>query len=200
MRPDNTAPPDQKARTPQVRLDLFDASLGLDRGRSRHTEALWYLCKCLFFLSPLPWPSSLKRKLLTTFGARVGHGVVIKPRVNIHFPWKLSLGDHCWLGEECCLLNFEPITIGDHVCISQRAYLCGGNHDFRQPDFRYRNAPITVHSGAWIGACAFVAPGVTIGLETVVTSGSVVTRDMPDRYICQGNPCVARHPRYAKAV
>src|ERR1035437_4993246 len=82
----------------RVRLDLFDSRQGLDRGRPKLVEALWYLVKCALFLTPLPFPSSLKRSVLRLFGARVGNGVVIKPRVNIHFPWKLAVGDFTWIG------------------------------------------------------------------------------------------------------
>lgn len=173
-----------------IRLDRFDSAKGLDRGRSRLTEACWYLVKCVFFLSPLPWPMKWKRSLLRRFGAAVGRAVVIKPRINIHFPWKLSIGDHTWLGEEVFILNFEPVAIGAHVCISQRSFLCTGNHDFRDPEFSYRNAPIRVGDGTWIGAQCFVAPGVSIGSETVVGAGSVVTKDLSSGWICRGNPCI----------
>jgi hypothetical protein len=118
----------------RVRNDLFDGRPDLDRGRSGWVEALWYLLKCAFFLSALPWPAGLKCGLLRRFGAKIGSGVYIKPRVNIHFPWKLEIGDHSWIGEEVFLLNLEPIVIGSHCCISQRAFLCTGNHDFRRPD------------------------------------------------------------------
>jgi len=192
MPADNTADPDHS----RVRLDRFDPSVGLDRGRSRLCESLWYLLKCAFFLSPLPWPMGLKRWLLRRFGARVGRGVVIKPRVNIHFPWKLEIGDHSWIGEEAFLLNFEPLRIGPHVCISQRAFLCGGNHDFRAEDFAYRNGPITVERGAWIGAMVFVGPGVTIGEYAVATAGSVVQSDLPANRICSGAPCRPLKPRF----
>ena len=115
--------------------------------------------------------------------------MVIKPRVNIHFPWKLTLGDHCWLGEECFILNFEPVSVGAHACLSQRAMLCGGNHDFRTYDFAYRNGPISVGRGAWVGAQVFVAPGVTIHEYAVATAGSVVLQDLPANQVCAGNPC-----------
>lgn len=180
----------------KVRLDQFDPSVGLDRGRSRFTEILWYLLKCAFFLSALPWPGSLKVRLLRAFGASVGDGVVIKPRVNIHLPWKLVIGDHCWIGEEAFLLNFEPITLGSHCVISQRAFLCTGNHDFRRPDFPYRNAPITLGDGTWVGASCFVAPGVTLHDGAIAAAGSVVTRDLPSASLCAGNPCEPRKPRW----
>jgi putative colanic acid biosynthesis acetyltransferase WcaF len=126
----------------------------------------------------------------------VGRGVVIKPRVNIHLPWKLVVGDFAWIGEEVFILNFEQVTIGTHCCISQRAFLCTGNHDFRQPDMPYRNRPITIEDGAWVGAQAFVAPGVTIGSDTVVTAGSVVTKSQPPQMVCGGNPCFPTKPRW----
>ncbi len=183
----------------RVRNDLFDPGQGLDRGRPRLVEAAWYLVKCAFFLSALPWPASLKCALLRFFGGTVGRQVCIKPRVNIHFPWKLRIGDHAWIGEEVFILNFEPVTIGAHCCISQRAFLCAGNHDFRRPDMRYRNRPITIEDGAWVGAQVFVAPGVTIGTEAVITAGSVVTRSQPAQTICGGNPCAAVKPRWPQS-
>jgi putative colanic acid biosynthesis acetyltransferase WcaF len=180
----------------RVRNDLFDGGRDLVRGRTRPVEALWYLIKCVFFLSALPWPSSLKCALLRLFGARVGARVNIKPRVNVHFPWKLELGDHSWIGEEVFLLNLEPIVIGAHCCISQRAFLCTGNHDFREVSMPFRNRSIVVEDGAWIGAQAFVGPGVTIGSEAVVAAGSVVTKSLPRAMRCGGNPCASLGPRW----
>jgi putative colanic acid biosynthesis acetyltransferase WcaF len=180
-----------------VRNDLFDRTRGLDRGRSRLTEALWHFCKCCVFLTPLPVPSRFKCFVLRLFGARIGHGVVIKPQVKIHFPWKLTVGDFTWIGEEVFILNFEPVTIGAHCCLSQRAFLCGGSHDYRQPNMPYRNGPIVVEDGAWIGAQVFVAPGVTIGTEAVITAGSVVTQTQPLRMVCGGYPCIPVKPRWS---
>jgi putative colanic acid biosynthesis acetyltransferase WcaF len=180
----------------RVRNDLFDPMEGLVRGRPVLVEAAWYLVKCFFFLSPLPWPSAFKCSILRLFGAEIGKKVYIKPRVNIHLPWKLRVGDHSWIGEEAFLLNFEPIVIGAHCCISQRAFICTGNHDFRQPQMPYRNRPITIHDGAWVGAQVFVAPGVTIGSEAVVSAGSIVTGDIPSAMVCSGNPCCPIKPRW----
>jgi len=174
----------------RVRLDLFDSKKGLDRGSGKVKEVCWYLVKMIFFLSAFPFPSSLKIMLLKMFGARIGSGVVIKPRVNIHFPWKLEIGSNVWIGEEVFILNFEKLTVGDHVCISQRSFLCGGNHDFREPSFPYRNGPIKLQDGAWIGAGCFVGPHVTVGIDAVVTAGSVVTSVLPGNGVYRGNPAV----------
>lgn len=180
----------------RVRLDRFDPSFGLDRGASRIVEAAWYLIKVGFFLSALPWPTTFKVWLLRGFGANVGKGVLIKPRVNIHMPWKLGVGDHCWIGEEVFILNFEPVTIGNHVVISQRAFLCTGNHDFRSPEMPYRNRPITIEDGAWIGANVFVGPDVTVEREAVAAAGSVVTGDLSAGTVYAGNPATPRSRRF----
>jgi len=180
----------------RVRNDLFDPGRGLVRGRARAWEALWYLTKCVFFLSALPWPSAWKRAVLRAFGAKIGRGVCIKPRVNIHLPWKLVIGDYAWIGEEVFILNFERVEIGAHCCISQRAFLCTGNHDYRDPAMTYRNAPITIGAGAWVGAQVFVAAGITIGEDAVATAGSIVVANLPPAMICSGNPCVPRKPRW----
>ena len=172
----------------KVNLGGFNATIGLDRGASKFKEIAWYFIKMIFFLSAFPYPSGLKSFLLKAFGAKVGKGLIIKPRVNIHFPWKLVIGNDVWIGEEAFLLNFELLTVGNNVCISQRAFLCGGNHDFRIAEMPYRNGPITLRDGSWIGASVFVAPNVSIGVDTVVTAGSVVTESLGDNGIYKGNP------------
>lgn len=179
----------------KVRLDLFNPKIGLDRGKPKFIEVIWYLTKMLFFLTAFPWPYKIKKVILELFGAKVGKGVILKPRVNIHFPWKLEIGDYVWIGEEVFILNFEKIVLGSHVCISQRVFLCGGNHDYSKPELPYRNDKITIANGVWIGAQSFVAAGVKIGTDAVVTAGSIVTKSLPGGFICSGNPCEPKKVR-----
>jgi len=180
----------------KVRLGEFDSTKGLDRGAGKLKEISWYFIKMFFFLTAFPFPTSFKKKLLLMFGAKVGEGCVIKPRVNIHFPWKLEIGNNVWIGEEAFILNFEKLIIGNDVCISQRAFLCGGNHDFRDPSMPYRNGPITLHNGCWIGAGAFIGPNVTVGTDTVVAAGTVITSSLPPNQIYKGNPANPVGPRW----
>ncbi|SDT19713.1 putative colanic acid biosynthesis acetyltransferase WcaF [Maribacter dokdonensis] len=170
----------------RVLLNDFKSCIGLERGASKLKEMLWYLTKVLFFLSALPYPSKFKVWLLKLFGAKVGTGIIIKPRVNIHFPWKLEIGNHVWIGEEAFLLNFEQIKIGDNVCISQRSFLCGGNHDYRIPSMPYRNGPIELKDGCWVGANCFVGPNVVVGFDSVLTVGSIIVASIePNKVITQ---------------
>jgi putative colanic acid biosynthesis acetyltransferase WcaF len=170
-----------------------------ERGAGPVRELLWILASWLLFrLCPFKF-SALKRAALRCFGARVGRGVVLKSNLRITFPWKLILGDHVWLGEECWILNLAPVTIEDHVCISQRAFLCAGNHNYKSPTFDLITKPIRIERGAWIGANAFVGPGVTVGSHAVVNAGAVVTRDLAADGIFQGNPAVWVRQRVIKS-
>jgi len=172
----------------RVRLDQFNANIGLNRGAGRLKEIMWYLTKIIFFLSSFPFPNILKTCLLRIFGAQIGHALIIKPRVNIHMPWKLTVGNNVWIGEESFILNFECVKIGNNACISQRAMLCGGNHDYGLPEMPYRNGPITICDGAWIGAGSFVGPNVTVGVDTIVSACTVVTKNLESNAIYKGNP------------
>lgn len=161
-----------------------------NRGAPWLKEALWHAVKCCFFMTPCPLPSALRVFFLRLFGARIGARVVIRSRVNIAFPWRLSMGDHVWLGEEVLILNLAPVTIESNVCVSQRAFLCTGSHDFRTPGFDLRTEPITLRGGCWIAAQAFVGAGVEVAGGSVVSAGSVVLENVPPKVLVRGNPAV----------
>jgi putative colanic acid biosynthesis acetyltransferase WcaF len=177
--------------------DLSSFSSGnFDRGAGVVKESLWLLVSLfLFRLCPVSL-SALKRTTLRAFGAKIGRGVVIKPQVKVTFPWKLEVGDHVWLGEECWLLNLEKIVIKSNVCISQRAFLCTGSHNYKLSTFDLITEPISVGDGAWIGAGAWVGPGVKVGDGAVLTACSVATMDLEAGGIFKGNPAVLIRKRH----
>ncbi len=133
--------------------------------------------------------------MLRLFGARLGQGVIIKPAVNIKYPWLLSVGNHVWIGEQVWIDNLAPVTIGDHACLSQGAMLLTGNHNYQTPTFDLIIKPIVLENGAWVGAKALVCPGVTVYAHAVLAAGSVATRPLESYTIYQGNPAVAVRPR-----
>ena len=172
-----------------VDLSRF-SSASFDRGAGVFKEALWLLVSKVLFQHFPFCASALKCAVLRAFGAEVGRGVVIKPDIKITFPWKLRLGDHVWLGEECWLLNLAPIAVESHVCISQRAFVCTGSHNYKSPVFDLIVQPVRLERGAWLGASAWVGPGVTVGNHAVVTAGSVATKNLEPCGIYRGNPAV----------
>ena len=147
-----------------------------ERGASALKEALWWVVRSLFFAPWFPVPSSLKVSILRAFGAKIGENVVIRSRVNITFPWRFECGDSVWIGDEVLILSLAPVTIASNVCISQRAFICTGSHDFSKESFDLITAPIVIEEGSWICAQAFIAPGVTVGAGSMVKAGQVMTR------------------------
>ena len=139
--------------------------------------------------------NGLKTRLLRLFGARVGKGVVIKPCVNIKYPWRLTIGDHAWLGEQAWIDNLADVVIGPHACLSQGAMLLCGSHHYKKSSFDLIAQPITLEEGAWVGAKAVVCPGVRLGSHAVLAAGSVATRDIPAYAVAQGNPAEAKRDR-----
>jgi len=158
------------------------------RGAPRWKELAWYIVSALFFRHALSLSSGVKVWWLRRFGAKVGKGVLIKPSVQIKFPWKLSIGNHAWIGEHVWIDNLEQVTIGPNVCISQGALLLTGNHDYKKPSFDLITKPIVLEEGVWIGAKAVVCPGVIARSHAVLAVGSVATKELKAYSIYQGNP------------
>jgi putative colanic acid biosynthesis acetyltransferase WcaF len=149
----------------------------------------------IFFMSAVPYPNRLKTFLLRLFGAQVGRGVLVKPRVNIKYPWFLKIGDFTWIGEGTWIDNLATVKIGSNVCLSQGTYVCTGNHDYKKTTFDLILGPITIEDGVWVGARAVVGPNVTLGNHSVVTAGSVVAKNTEPYMIYQGHPAGAVRER-----
>ena len=117
---------------------------------------------------------------LRLWGASIGTGVQIRRGVKIHFPWNLTVGNDCWIGEEAWIINHEKITIGSNVCISQGSVISSGGHNFRSLSLEFAHKPIEINDGAWICLDAKVLPGVTIGKCSVVAAGEIARKTLPD--------------------
>lgn len=174
-----------------MRLDRYDNS-DFSRGASKLTEVLWWVVRSLIFATWFPIPSGIKVTALRAFGAKVGRGVVIRSRVNITFPWRLTIGDHVWIADEVLILSLAPVTIGSHVVISNRAFFCTGSHRFRSENFDLVTRPITVGNGCWIASQVFIAPGVTLGPKTMCAAGAVVLKDAGPDVLLIGNPAIPK--------
>ena len=159
-------------------------------GASKIKQVLWFLCSIIFIRNPFIPFSGFRKIILVLFGATIGNEVRIRPGVQIKFPWKLTLGNHVWLGEHCWIDNLAAISIGDHSCISQGAYLCTGNHDYTTSGFELIMKPILIEDGVWIGAKAIVTPGVICHSHSILTAGSVATKNLDAFGVYQGNPAV----------
>lgn len=175
-------------------LNTFDSD-SFDRGASLWREAAWLLVAGILFSSWLPG-SGWRIFLLRRFGARIGSNVTFKPGVRVKFPWRLTIGEHCWIGESVWIDNLVEVTIGDHVCISQGAYLCTGSHDWSSERFDLIVRPIIIGARSWIGAKAVLAPGAHIGEGSVITLGTVAGGTLEPWHVHSGGVTMTKKPRW----
>lgn len=157
---------------------------------NRFKRLFWFLVNAVFLQNPILPFSSLKVFLLRTFGAKIGKNVVVKPNVNIKYPWNLSIGDNTWMGEKVWIDNLGKVSIGKNVCLSQGSFLLCGNHNYKKETFDLMIKEINLEDGVWIGAKATVCPGVTCKSHSVLSVGSIATSDLEAYSIYQGNPAV----------
>ena len=151
---------------------------------------IWHYTNGFFLKSGIFPFYGMKVAILRLFGAKIGKSVLIKPYVSIKYPWLLTIGNHCWIGENVWIDNLVNVEIGSHVCISQGAYLLTGNHNYKKKDFDLIIKGIVIEDGVWIGAKSVVCPGVTCKTHSVLAVGSVAGADLEPYYIYGGIPAV----------
>jgi len=159
-------------------------------GKNSIIRLLWYFSNILFFLNPLNPVSSIKVFLLRSFGAKMGKGVNIKPSVNIKYPWRLTIGNHSWIGENVWIDNLEDVVIGDNCCLSQGAMLLTGSHDYTRSTFNVQTGPITLEEGVWIGTRAIVNMNVICKSHSILGANSIALKNLEPYSIYYGNPAI----------
>ncbi len=158
------------------------------RGKPAWFVQLWWIVQDTLFRWSPQFLYGWRRFLLRLFGAKIGGKVLIRPTVKVQFPWKVTIGDYSWIGDDVVLYSLGEIEIGKNVVISQRSYLCTGSHDFTKQDFPIYAKKITIEDEVWIATDVFIAPGVTVGSGAVIGARSSVFEDMPPAKICIGSP------------
>ncbi len=138
--------------------------------------------------------------LLRLFGARIHADATVYGSARIWFPGHLVMeaGSTLGPGVECYCM--ATITIGEGAIVSQRAHLCAGSHDHRDPAFQLIARPISIGAKAWIATEAFVGPGVTVGEGAVLGARGCAFTDLEPWTVYSGNPCVALSPRVMRAA
>jgi putative colanic acid biosynthesis acetyltransferase WcaF len=158
-------------------------------GRNRMLRVLWEFCWFVFCVwTPKPL-NEWRLFWLRVFDAKIHGTPFVHQRARIAIPWNLTMHDRACLGDRVNAYSLGEIEIGAGAIVAQEVYLSTGSHDFNHPALPLVTAKITVGEKAFVGARAFVLPGIRIGARSVIGAGSVVTRDMPDNAIAAGNPC-----------
>lgn len=108
------------------------------------------------------------------------------------YGYNIEIGENFYANMNCIILDGAKVTFGDNVFIAPGCgfYTAGHPLDTEQRNQGLEYArPITVGDNVWIGAQACILPGVTIGNNSVIGAGSVVTKDIPANVVAGGNPC-----------
>ncbi|HUA97004.1 MAG TPA: WcaF family extracellular polysaccharide biosynthesis acetyltransferase [Terracidiphilus sp.] len=165
------------------------------RGRSPLTVQVWWILQdTLFRMSPqvcYGW----RNFLLRLFGARIGKRVQIRSTARVTYPWKLTIGDYVWVGDDCVFYSLGEIVLGSHVAIAHDVYFCTGLHDYTKIDFPIGQKPICIEDEVWIPNDVFIGPGVTIGKGSIVGARSTVLDSLPPGMVCFGSPARPVRPR-----
>ena len=105
------------------------------RGKSKIIIQLWWIIQATLFRASPQVLYGWRRFLLRCFGAEIGKGVIIRPSTQITYPWKVTIGDYSWIGDDVVLYSLGEIIIGKNTVISQKSYICTGTHDYSKIDF-----------------------------------------------------------------
>lgn len=154
-------------------------------GKHRLLVYLWGAAELVLVTNPWQISSALRVATLRLFGAEIGHGVIFRPRTRVSFPWKLKIGDRCWIGEGVQFHNQDDITIGHDVAISQGAFLTTGSHAHRV-DMALITRPIVIDPGVWITTRCIVLGGTHMGVSSLARPMTVVSGAIPENAVVSG--------------
>jgi len=147
----------------------------------------------VFEFNNLP-PKELKPRIeiIKKLFGKTEKGLYIEPPFRCDYGYNISVGKNFYSNYNCTILDCAPVTIGDNVMFAPNVSIFTAGHPIH---FEKRNSgieyafPVSIGDNVWIGGNVVINPGISIGKNTVIGSGSVVTKDIPDNVIAAGNPC-----------
>lgn len=146
----------------------------------------WSIAELLFVTNAWQISSRLRVAVLRAFGAKIGTGVIFRPRTRVKFPWKLEIGDRSWIGEGVWFHNQAQITVGHDVVISQETLLTTGSHRHRV-DMALITKPIVIEDGAWITSRCIVLGGAHVGRSALASPMTVVKGRLAAGTVAEGS-------------
>ncbi len=181
-----------------VREKMHQTELYLPTDPSIWDEQMQCLTKLCDYNLTRPYETEKREALLRELFAEIGEGCYIEPPLHANWGGRhVHLGKHVYANFNLTLVDDTHITIGDYTMIGPNVVIATGGHpilpSLRQEGYQY-NAPVHIGKNCWLGAGVIVVPGVTIGDNTVIGAGSVVTKDLPGNVVAVGNPCRVLRP------
>ena len=145
-----------------------------------------------------PGQQALRQTLLKQMFAQIGENTFIQPPFHANWGGKFAhFGHDVYANFNLTMVDDTDIYVGNNVLFGPNVTLCAGTHpihiELRRQQAQY-NLPVRIGNNVWIGGNTFVMPGVTIGDNSVIGAGSVVTKDIPANVVAVGNPCRVLRP------
>lgn len=157
--------------------------------KNKLARFLWEIVWLTLFKPTPRWSlNGWRLFLLKLFGAKIGKGCRVFPSCRIWAPWNLEMGKYSVLGENVDCYTMSKIKIGNHVSVSQRAFLCAGTHDIRSITLPLVSRPIDIADYVWVCAEAFVGPGCSVGEGSIVAARAVCIKPIGSWLVVAGNP------------
>jgi putative colanic acid biosynthesis acetyltransferase WcaF len=158
------------------------------RGAGLIKVQMWYVVRSILFMPSPRFANKWRVWLLRAFGAKIGRDVLIRPSAKVEYPWKLTIGDYAWVGEDVLIYSLGEISIGKNCVISQKGHLCNGSHDYNLETFDIYARNIEISDECWLAADVYVGPGVTIAPFSVVGARSSVFKSIEVSGLYVGSP------------
>lgn len=171
----------------KIELAKYNQTL-YSRGKNGVFILIWWLVQGTLFKHSLHPMYNWRNSLLRLFGANIGKGVKIRSTAKFTYPWKVTIGNYSWIGDNVQFYSLDKIDIGENCVVSQESYLCTGSHNIKDPHFGLITKPIVIKDGAWVASDVFIYPGVTINEMAVVAARSTVVKDVSANEVHAGSP------------
>ncbi len=172
---------------------MHSGDLYLPMDDSIMAEQLQCLEKLYDYNSTRPLEGKKRDELLKFMFAEIGDGCYIEPPLHSNWGGKyVHFGKKVYANFNLTLVDDTHIYVGDYTMLGPNVTIATAGHpilpELREQGYQY-NAPVHIGKNCWLGAGVIVLPGVTIGDNTVIGAGSIVTKDIPDNVVAVGNPC-----------
>lgn len=137
------------------------------------------------------------RSILESLFHKLGENVYIESSFNCEFGFNISIGHNVYINHDMVILDCNEVTIGNDVYIGPKVGLFAANHaedPVERANHVVYSKPIHIEDNVWLGGHVSVLPGVTVGKNSIIGAGSVVTKDIPENVVAAGNPCKVIRP------
>jgi putative colanic acid biosynthesis acetyltransferase WcaF len=176
-------------------IKLSEASSGPGQRRGKLHQLLWRVVEQLLVTNSLQLSSRVRIAALRAFGAEIGANCIVRPRLRVRFPWNLTMGNDCWIGEGVWISNRSHVHIGNDVVISQESFLTTGSHDARRT-MDVRSEPIHIEDGVWITSRCIVLMGTVLRKSCLLKPGTIAQGEVHANDIVGPAPAVRFGQRF----